>query len=135
MLTQYKLHSCFLSLSISASNKNQSPVPMSPHGMSPVTVPVGQAVPSPVNLPVFNAPGQNFGLPPITGAGPGLWSSGPSTQQQQGFGADTWGSPGLYGAPVDQHPGAKQQQRQQSQQKQQQQQQQQQQPQRSSNIW
>jgi hypothetical protein len=59
----------------------------------------------------------------------------PLSQQQQGFGADTWGSPGLYGAPVDQHPGAKQQQRQQSQQKQQQQQQQQQQPQRSSNIW
>ena len=95
MLTQYKLHSCFLSLSISASNKNQSPVPMSPHGMSPVTVPVGQAVPSPVNLPVFNAPGQNFGLPPITGAGPGLWSSGPSTQQQQGFGGG-WGAlPGV----------------------------------------
>ena len=68
---------------------------MSPHGMSPVTVPVGQMAPSPVNVPVFNAPGQNFGLPPMSGAGPGLWSSGPSTQQQQAFGGG-WGAlPGV----------------------------------------
>lgn len=64
---------------------------MSPYDMSPVTVPVGQMAPSPVNVPVFNAPGQNFGLLPIGGAGPGLWSSGPSTQQQQAFGGG-WGA-------------------------------------------
>ena len=68
---------------------------MSPHGMSPVTVPANQVVPSPVNVPVFNGPGQNFGLPPIGGAGPGLWSSGPSTQQQEAFGGG-WGAlPGV----------------------------------------
>ena len=73
----------------------QSPVPMSPHGMSPVTVPTGQMAPSPVNVPVFNGPGQNFGLPPIGGAGAGLWSSGPSTQQQEAFGGG-WGAlPGV----------------------------------------